>query len=96
MGSLTSPDTLNRYLYVGDNPVNRIDPSGKDWWACFWFGFDAFFFPFIVILGGIWGLFQAVEFGVFAFFVALGGAVYAGIQFGRTLYGEWVQCWDIS
>ena len=29
-GSLSKPDTLNRYLYVDDDPVNRVDPSGKD------------------------------------------------------------------
>ncbi len=27
--SLASPDSLNRYLYVGDNPVNAVDPSGN-------------------------------------------------------------------
>lgn len=29
-GSLGSPDSLNRYLYAKDNPVNFTDPSGKD------------------------------------------------------------------
>ncbi|CCF85988.1 hypothetical protein NITHO_6480003 [Nitrolancea hollandica Lb] len=28
-GSLTSPMTLNRYVYVGNNPCNAIDPSGR-------------------------------------------------------------------
>lgn len=28
-GSLGSPVSLNRYVYVGDNPVNVIDPGGK-------------------------------------------------------------------
>lgn len=27
-GKLTSPDTLNRYLYVGDDPVNGTDLRG--------------------------------------------------------------------
>ena len=27
-GSLGSPDSLNRYLYVADDPVNLVDPSG--------------------------------------------------------------------
>lgn len=28
--SLTNPQTLNRYAYVGNNPLNRIDPLGLD------------------------------------------------------------------
>jgi uncharacterized protein RhaS with RHS repeats len=27
-GSISDPGTVNRYLYVGNNPVNRIDPTG--------------------------------------------------------------------
>lgn len=33
-GSLASPDTLNRYLYVTDDPVNQVDPSGNASWWC--------------------------------------------------------------
>src|SRR5260370_10950001 len=29
-GSLADPTSLNRYLYVSDDPVNFTDPSGKD------------------------------------------------------------------
>jgi RHS repeat-associated protein len=29
----TVPGTLHRYIYVGDNPVNRVDPSGLQWAA---------------------------------------------------------------
>jgi len=28
-GSLGKPDSLNRYLYVDDDPVNQVDPSGR-------------------------------------------------------------------
>ncbi len=28
-GSLGDPDSLNRYLYVGNDPVNETDPSGR-------------------------------------------------------------------
>ncbi len=28
-GSLADPTSLNRYVYAGDDPVNRVDPSGK-------------------------------------------------------------------
>jgi hypothetical protein len=27
-GSVGDPQSLNRYAYVGNNPMNRIDPSG--------------------------------------------------------------------
>src|SRR5579885_2498371 len=33
-GSLSKPDTLNRYLYVDDDPVNLVDSSGRDFWDC--------------------------------------------------------------
>jgi len=33
-GSLGNPDTLNRYLYVTDDPVNEVDPSGNASWWC--------------------------------------------------------------
>lgn len=39
-GQLSSPDSLNPYLYVGDSPVNATDPSGKDCQAAI---FNAFF-----------------------------------------------------
>jgi hypothetical protein len=25
------PQSLNRYIYVGNNPINLVDPSGDDW-----------------------------------------------------------------
>jgi len=28
-GNLSDPDSLNRYLYVTDDPVNLLDPSGS-------------------------------------------------------------------
>ena len=30
-----NPQSLNRYSYCGNNPVNRIDPSGHGWWKKF-------------------------------------------------------------
>jgi len=30
-GDFVEPQTMNRYIYVGSEPVNRIDPSGYDW-----------------------------------------------------------------
>ena len=29
--SLANPQTFNRYVYVGNNPMNLTDPSGLDW-----------------------------------------------------------------
>jgi RHS repeat-associated protein len=31
-GSIGDPRTVNRYVYVGDNPVNFVDPGGDKWW----------------------------------------------------------------
>lgn len=30
--NLYDPQTLNRYSYTSNNPVNRIDPDGRSWW----------------------------------------------------------------
>jgi len=44
-GSLDNPTSLNRYLYVSDDPVNLVDPSGKNAVACV--------YAFIVALAGL-------------------------------------------
>jgi RHS repeat-associated protein len=31
-GGAAEPGSWNRYAYVGGDPVNRVDPSGLDWW----------------------------------------------------------------
>jgi RHS repeat-associated protein len=31
-GTAANPSTVDRYTYAGDNPVNRADPTGADWW----------------------------------------------------------------
>lgn len=43
-GSLGDLNSANRYVYVGDNPISLVDPSGK--MPC-WF---AAFLAFLVIL----------------------------------------------
>ena len=35
--SLADPQTLNMYTYVGNDPVNRVDPDGQFWGAFFRF-----------------------------------------------------------
>src|SRR5207253_1817541 len=37
--SISDPQSFNRYAYVGNDPVNGIDPSGLDWFSDN--GFDA-------------------------------------------------------
>jgi hypothetical protein len=41
-GTVSNPQTLNRYAYVGNDPANITDPSGASWWDEFieFFGAD--------------------------------------------------------
>ena len=32
-GKNADPQTFNRYVYVGDNPVTRVDKNGQDWYV---------------------------------------------------------------
>jgi len=31
LGNTAQPETLNRYVYAGNNPVNNVDASGRGW-----------------------------------------------------------------
>jgi hypothetical protein len=48
--SPTDPQSLNRYSYVRNNPLNLIDPSGHDdsWWGDAWGGFTGFVDTYIL------------------------------------------------
>ncbi|MBF0479635.1 MAG: hypothetical protein HQL26_09145 [Candidatus Omnitrophica bacterium] len=49
----SDPQSLNRYSYCHNNPVNRTDPSGhKSWWKKFWGGVQ----DFVRDYGGLFGL----------------------------------------
>ena len=73
--TLTSPDSLNRYLYVGDSPVNGTDTSGRDFWSCFWFVLDIAGIG-LLLIGGIIGIIAAAVFTPppFDFFAAIGAS----------------------
>jgi RHS repeat-associated protein len=74
-GSLGNPDSLNRYLYAKDNPVNFTDPSGKDAASCVG----------AILVIGISGL-QVIGITV-AFVLVLAAAVVDLGPFGAILAG---------
>jgi RHS repeat-associated protein len=45
-GTIGSSQSLNRYSYVGDNPLNYVDATGRSWWSRALVGFGA------AVLGG--------------------------------------------
>lgn len=51
-GSIRSPQSLNRYAYVGNDPINKIDPLGlkmfPDWWGGSLWGDTPFFADFSI------------------------------------------------
>ncbi len=83
--SPSNPQTLNRYAYCNNNPVNNIDPSGHSW-------FKKFFKAIGIILGGAiltaisGGLLTPVLSGAIAG-ATIGGAVAAatGGNIGRSM-----------
>jgi len=43
----SDPQTLNRYSYCGNNPINRIDPDGHKWFKKFMKRYGNFISPFL-------------------------------------------------
>src|SRR5579883_259561 len=67
IGNLYNPDTLNRYLYVSDDPVNEVDPSGKDIFECAL----AIALLIVGIIGGFVPIIAAILTGVWIIVVSL-------------------------
>lgn len=87
-GSLGSPDSLNRYLYAKDDPVNVVDPSGRQSWG------DIFLrcvtLPFFALIAFAGGALQAIGVAAAGIYIVLGlsapaWAIWAGI-IGAFLY----------
>ena len=63
LGRWTQQDSVasgNRYVYAGDDPVNAVDPSGKDARACV----AAILAAVVLDSAAIWALYQVVLLGI--------------------------------
>jgi len=84
-GSLSHPDTLNRYLYVGEDPVNQVDPSGKDIFECAL----AIALLIVGIIGGVTAIIAAILTGgwiiVVYLLIVAGGSVIIIAEIGFLL-----------
>jgi hypothetical protein len=84
-GSLSKPDALNRYLYVDDDPVNQVDPSGKDIFECAL----AIALLIVGIIGGVTAIIAAILTGgwiiVVYLLIVAGGSVIIIAEIGFLL-----------
>ncbi len=86
--SPSNPQTLNRYSYAGNNPVNHVDPDGHS----FWKKIGNFFKKAAGIIIGVAitavtfgaGAPLALAIGVGAFVGTTGGAVINGVPLGQA------------
>jgi hypothetical protein len=81
-GNLSSPLTLNRYLYANDNPVNSCDPTGRFCLA------EASIFGLGALAAG---LFALADPEVFIFGIMIGSSelnvLATGLAIGTSLWG---------
>ena len=75
----TDPQTLNRYSYVRDNPLNNTDPTGQSFWSKF-FGAIAGIFVTIITGGCV-----ACGIAAFSFLDTTISSLQAGASWGTAL-----------
>ena len=78
LGDIFRPQSLNRYVYVENNPVNLVDPSGMTW-------ADVGAFVIIAALAFAAAL-TATTLGAAALIAGFVVVVGAGLWFGYTLF----------
>ena len=86
-GSLTEMVKVNPYVYAGDDPVNEVDPSGRDGIACYAAIFGAgaaLIASLIVILPQAYGFYLVA--GVLALFSPAIGFILGAIVVLVTAY----------
>lgn len=72
-----NPQTLNRYSYCANNPLNYVDPSGHSWWKKFWNAVGDFFS----------GIGKAIAGNPGAFIAGIAVAVFTAWAMGPLILG---------
>ncbi|HXL36397.1 MAG TPA: RHS repeat-associated core domain-containing protein, partial [Ktedonobacteraceae bacterium] len=86
-GSLGDLNAANRYRYANDDPVNVVDPSGRDFWGCVKAGFDAF-----IALAGVYLTLASIAAAIltpnpFSVFIALVGIFVSFVGVTEAIQG---------
>jgi hypothetical protein len=83
-GSIASPTTTNRYVYINGDPVNATDPSGRGILSCTGSIFDIVGGALLGVGAGLFGTVSGAS--GFTLFLAYVGVVagYASIVFGTA------------